>query len=72
MTKPTANQLETLRNLAAFAERLGYSESAVAGFTSYSQGKTGQADQEQVNARIHGIREIIRTYHGSLVADSIA
>ena len=65
-------QLETLRNISAIAEREGFTESAKCGFISYSKGKTGQANQEEINARIHGIREIIRTAKGSMFADAIA
>jgi hypothetical protein len=72
MIKPTTNQLETLRNLAATAESIGLTEAAKAGFVSYSKAKIGNAGQEEVNARIHGIREIIRTAKGSVVADAIA
>jgi hypothetical protein len=68
----TQEQLETLRNLASNAERLGLAEPAKAGFTTYSKASTGRANQEEVNARIHGIREIIRHGHGSATADSIA
>ena len=71
-TNATAEQLETLRNLASNAERLGLVESAKAGFVTYSKAKTGNAQQEEVNARIHGIREIIRTSKGSVFADAIA
>jgi hypothetical protein len=70
--KATPEQLETLRNLAANAEREGFAEAAKAGFISYSMGRTGTASQEEINSRIHGIREILRTYKGSLFADLIA
>ena len=65
-------QLETLRNLASNAERLGLLESSKAEFITYSKGKTGNANQEEINARIHGIREIIREIKGSAFADAIA
>ena len=68
----TTEQLETLRNLASNAERFGLIEPAKAGFVTYSKAKTGNAKQEEVNARIHGIREIIRTIKGSFIADAIA
>ena len=70
--KATLEQLETLRNVSTVAEREGFIESSKCGFISYSKGKTGQADQEEVNARIHSIREILRTYKGSMFADAIA
>ena len=70
--KATQQQLDTLRNISAVAEREGFAESAKCGFTTYSKAQTGQAEQEEVNARIHGIREIIRTAKGSMFADAIA
>jgi hypothetical protein len=72
LVKATTDQLDTLRNLSSTAERLGYAEASRRGFASYSRGKIGQSNQEEINARIHGIREIIRNYHGSIFADSIA
>lgn len=72
MMKATAEQLETLRNISSVAEREGFTESAKCGFISYSKACIGQAGQEEVNARIHGIREIIRTAKGSMFADAIA
>lgn len=71
-SKPTAQQLDTLRNLASVAEKLGYTESSKCGFVTYAKAKTSGADMEEVNSRIHGIREIIRTYQGSQFADAIA
>jgi hypothetical protein len=71
-TPATQQQLDTLRNLAAVAERQGFAESAQCGFISYNKARIGQAFQEEVNARIHCIREILRTSKGSLFADSIA
>jgi hypothetical protein len=70
--KATSQQLDTLRNISSVAEREGFTESAKCGFISYSKARIGQADQEEVNARIHGIREIIRTAKGSMFADAIA
>ena len=70
--KASNNQLETLRNISNQCEKLGYKEAAKAGFTAYNKGRIGQISQEEANARIHSMREIIRTYHGSKVADSIA
>ena len=72
MTQATSEQLETLRNVANVAEKLGFTSASQSAFLTYSKARTGQASQEEVNARTHGTREIIRTYHGSLVADSIA
>jgi hypothetical protein len=72
MVKATSEQLETLRNISVVAEREGFTESSKCGFVSYSKAKTGQADQEEVSARIHSIREILRTYKGSMFADAIA
>ena len=70
--RATEQQLETLRNISAVAEREGFTESAKCGFISYSRGVSNQASQEEVNSRIHGIREILRTAKGSKFADSIA
>ena len=67
-----ASQIETLRNLAATAERMGLIEPAKAGFTSYSKALTGSAFQEEVNAMSHNIRQQIAWIKGSAFADSIA
>lgn len=77
-TTPTNNmeatdqQLDTLRNLSAVAEREGFTEAAKGGFICYSKAMTGQAYREEVNARSHDIRQILSTYKGSVFADSIA
>ena len=70
--KATAQQLETLRNLSATAERLGMAEPAKAGFTTYSKASTGSANQESVNAMSHNIRQQIAWVKGAAVADAIA